>query len=84
MTHYGKIKSYDMAKGTGTIVPEKGGEPLHFVKADLQQEAAEPKQGQRFGYDTKQADGGKSRAVNLQMQQGEGGKQREQAEQQQG
>ncbi len=73
MTHYGKIKSYDTANGSGTIIPEKGGEPLAFVKADLQQQASEPKQGERFGYDTKQADGGKTHAVNLQMEQGESG-----------
>lgn len=82
MTNYGKIKSYDTAKGSGTITPEKGGEPLAFVKADLQQEAAEPQQGQRFGYDTKQADGGKHHAVNLQMEQGD--TDRAQAETQQG
>lgn len=80
MTHFGKIKSYDTGKGRGMIAPEKGGEPIAFVKADLQQEAAEPKQGQRFGYETRQVGGGKPQAVNLQPQQG----QREQAEQQQG
>jgi len=80
MSHYGKIKSYDANKGRGMIAPEKGGEPLEFVKADLQQEAAEPKQGQRFGYETRQVGGGKPQAINLQHQQG----QREQAEQQQG
>jgi CspA family cold shock protein len=70
MTHYGKIKSYDPGKGTGTIAPEKGGDALAFVKADLQQESQEPKVDQRFGYETKQVDGGKAHAVNLQMEQG--------------
>lgn len=86
MTHYGKIKSYDTAKGSGMISPEKGGEPLAFAKADLQQQASEPKQGERFGYDTKQADGGKTHAVNLQMEQGESGgnSQRDQAAKQPG
>lgn len=70
MTHYGKIKSYDPGKGTGTITPEKGGDALAFVKADLQQEGQEPKVDQRFGYETKQVDGGKAHAVNLQMEQG--------------
>lgn len=68
MTHYGKIQSYDNGKGTGTIVPEKGGEALGFVKADLQQEAAEPSSGQRYGYETQQVDGGKPHAVNLRRQ----------------
>lgn len=80
MTHFGKIKSYDTGKGTGTITPEAGGKPLAFAKADLQQEGEEPKVDQRFGYETAQMNGGEARAVNLQMQQG----QREQAEKQQG
>ena len=81
MTHFGKIKSYDAAKGSGMITPEKGGEPLDFAKADLQQEASEPKSGQRFGYETRQVDGGKAHAINLrQQEQG----QAEQARQQQG
>lgn len=86
MTNYGKIKSYDTAKGSGMISPEKGGEPLAFAKADLQQQASEPKQGERFGYDTRQADGGKTHAVNLQMEQGESGgnSQRDQAAKQPG
>lgn len=80
MAHFGKIKSYDTSKGTGTIAPEAGGEPLGFAKADLQQKGEEPKVDQRFGYDTAQMNGGKARAINLQMQQS----QREQAEKQQG
>ncbi|MGI9374599.1 MAG: cold-shock protein [Tsuneonella suprasediminis] len=66
MTHFGTIKSYDTSKGSGMISPEKGGEPLAFAKADLQQEAAEPKSGQRYGYATSQVAGGKARATNLQ------------------
>ena len=80
MTHFGTIKSYDTGKGAGTITPEKGGEPLHFAKADLQQEGQTPSSGQRFGYETSQVDGGKARAVNLQMEQGKA----EQAANQQG
>ena len=70
MTQYGKIHSYDAAKGAGMIKPEKGGDALPFAKADLQQEAEMPKADQRFGYDTKQGEGGKSHAINLQMEQG--------------
>lgn len=81
MIHFGKIKSYDSGKGSGLIAPESGGEPLSFVKADLQQEAAEPMSGQRYGYETSQVDGGKSpRATNLQPDDG----QSEQADKQQG
>jgi CspA family cold shock protein len=79
MTNYGKIKSYDSGKGRGTIVPETGGNALEFVKADLQQQAAEPKAGQRFGYDTRQVSGGAPQATNLQPD-----SQHDQAKQQQG
>lgn len=65
MTDFGKIKNYDRNKGSGTIAPEKGGETLSFGKGDLQQEAAEPRQGQRYGYDTRKADDGKMQATNL-------------------
>ncbi|WP_370186999.1 cold-shock protein [Qipengyuania sp.] len=71
MSHYGNIKSYDTGKGRGTISPEKGGEPLAFVKADLQREAAEPKVGQRYGYETRQVGGGKPQAINLRQQEQE-------------
>ena len=72
MTSYGKIKSYDTGKGAGTITPEKGGDALPFNKSDLQQQAQEPRANQRYGYDTRQIDGGKVHAINLQMQQGDG------------
>lgn len=71
MSHYGQIKSYDTSKGRGMIAPEKGGEPLEFVKADLQQEAAEPKAGERYGYETRQVGGGKPQAINLRSKQAE-------------
>jgi CspA family cold shock protein len=79
MTNYGKIKSYDSGKGRGIIVPEHGGDALEFVKADLQQQAAEPNAGQRFGYDTRQVSGGTPQATNLQPD-----SQHDQASQQQG
>lgn len=69
MTHYGKIASYDGTKGTGTITPEKGGDVLMFAKADLKQADQEPRVDQRFGYETKTIDGGKTQAVNLQISQ---------------
>ena len=84
MTDFGKIKSYDSGKGTGTITPEKGGDALPFRKSDMQQQGQEPQQEQRFGYDVKNADNGKRYAINLQSQPGEGDVQREQAGAQQG
>jgi CspA family cold shock protein len=70
MTHFGKIKSYDSAKGAGMITPYKGGDALAFNKSDLQQQAQEPLADQRYGYDTRQVDGGKAHATNLQMEAG--------------
>ncbi len=68
MTHYGKIKSYDSNKSSGMITPEKGGDALPFGRSDLQEQAKEPKVDQRFGYETKQVDGGKAHAVSLKHQ----------------
>lgn len=68
MTDFGTIKHYDTGNGKGTITPNRGGDALPFRKADLQQQAQEPKQGQRYGYDVKNAENGKHYAVNLQMQ----------------
>lgn len=70
MTMHGHIKSYDSTKGVGTITPEEGGEALAFVKAELREEGLEPKKGQRYSYEIKQLDGGKTCGVNLQMQRG--------------
>ena len=87
MTHYGTIKSYDSGKGEGMITPEKGGDALMFAKSDLKAESTAPQQGQRFGYETKQIDGGKPQAINLRQEQQGGGdqnKQQGQAKQQQG
>jgi CspA family cold shock protein len=68
MTHFGKIKFYDSAKGSGTISPEAGGDVLPFRKADLQEQAQEPLADQRYGYDTQSGDDGKRRAVRLELQ----------------
>lgn len=84
MAHFGKIKNYDSSMGAGSITPEGGGDVLRFKKADLQQEGQTPKVDQRFSYETSEVDGGKKHAVNLQLQQGEGPEQKEQARTQQG
>lgn len=85
MAHTGKIKSYDAAKGSGMITPEKGGDPLPFNKSDLQQQAQEPREGQAYGYETREVNGGKVHATSLQMEQGTAPQgQKEQARQQQG
>ena len=71
MAYTGKIKSYDTAKGNGMITPEKGGDALPFNKADLQQQAQEPRSGESYSYETRQINGGKVHATDLQMEQGE-------------
>lgn len=71
MTHFGKIKSYDSEKGAGAITPEKGGDGLFFRKSDLQQEGQVPQQNERYGYDVKEAGGGRRYAKNLVAQIGE-------------
>jgi cold shock protein len=68
MTDFGKIKSYDTDNGTGTIIPEKGGDSLPFRKSALQQQGQEPKQDQRYTYDVKSGDKGNRYAVNMQAQ----------------
>lgn len=78
MTNFGKIKSYDSGKGMGTISPESGGDALSFRKSDLQQQSQVPQQDQRYGYDVKNADGGKRYAINLRQQQGEASEQQAQ------
>ena len=83
MTNFGKIKTYDSGKGPGTIAPEQGGDALPFRKSDLQQQAQEPKQDQRYGYDVTNTNSGKRCAINL-HQQGEADIQQEQARAQQG
>ncbi|WP_144096589.1 cold shock domain-containing protein [Croceicoccus sediminis] len=83
MTNYGKIKWYNSGKGSGTILPEKGGDALPFRKSDLQQEGQEPQTDQRYSYETSEVDNGQKRAVNL-RQQGESQVVEEQAHAQQG
>lgn len=85
MAHSGKIKSYNSAKGSGLITPAKGGDALPFNKSDLQQQAQEPREGEAYGYETRQVNGGKVHATSLQMEQGSGSQgQKEQARNQQG
>lgn len=68
MTNYGKIRWYDSGRGSGTIVPEKGGDALPFRKSDLQQVGQEPQTDQRYSFETSELDGGQKCAVNLRQQ----------------
>ena len=84
MTHFGKIRSYDSGSGTGSIIPEEGGEALRFKRADLQQQSQVPKVDQRFSYKISQIDGARKSAFSLQRQLGDGENQKDQARNQQG
>lgn len=83
MSHFGKIKWYNSGKGSGTILPDEGGDALPFRRSDLQPEGQEPQTDQRFSYETSEVDGGQKRAVNL-RQQGESQTVEAQARAQQG
>ena len=79
MPQFGRISSYDIDRGSGTISPETGGAPLPFAKADLELGAQLPRFDQRYGYETSEVNGGNKRAIFLHPQPGEGDRQREQA-----
>src|SRR3546814_20839276 len=49
MTQHGKVSDYNDTTGTGFIAPEKGGGPLPFRWADLQDKAQLPKQNDSYG-----------------------------------
>ncbi|HKU26144.1 MAG TPA: hypothetical protein VJQ54_11790 [Candidatus Sulfotelmatobacter sp.] len=65
MTQHGKVSDYNETTGTGFLTPEKGGGPLPFRWADLQDQAQLPKQNDRYGYDTQSDHDGEICAVNL-------------------
>lgn len=79
MPHFGRINSYDIDQGRGTIIPETGGTPLPFAKADLELGAQLPRVDQRYGYETSEVNGASKRAVFLHPQPSDGDRQREQA-----
>ncbi|WP_053058898.1 cold-shock protein [Croceicoccus naphthovorans] len=67
VSQFGKIRWYNGSKGSGTIIPDSGGDVLPFRRSDLQ-DNAEPKTDERYSYDTSDAIGGRKRAINLRRQ----------------
>ena len=66
MKYFGTVKSFDEAKGFGSIKAEEGGEELRFDRnAFSWPEKTLPKEGQRLSYDLNRKDG-RNTAVNLQ------------------
>lgn len=68
MARYGHIESYNSARGRGSIKPESGGAPLHFVEADLPEDVRAPKPGDRYAYKIRQVGGDKPQAIHLEQQ----------------
>ncbi len=65
MTQFGKIQSYDSGLGEGWIIPNRGGDPLPFGKADLRRESQQPHVDQAYSFTPADADGGGKRATDL-------------------
>ena len=66
MKLFGTVKSFDEAKGHGSIKPEQGGDELGFERSAISwTDKTAPKEGQRLSYDLDSRDGRKT-AVNLQ------------------
>ena len=66
MKHFGTVKSFDEAKGHGSIQPEEGGQNLDFERSAISWDReTSPAEGQRLSYEITTKDG-ETRAVNLQ------------------
>jgi CspA family cold shock protein len=66
MKQFGTVKSFDEAKGQGSITPETGGQELRFERSALSQDLkAPPSVGQRLSYELSQKEGQQPSAVNL-------------------
>ena len=64
---FGIVKSFDKAKGFGSIVPETGGAPLRFESSAVRwQRSDSPRAEMRLTYELGACPAGEPRAVNLQ------------------
>jgi CspA family cold shock protein len=64
MKYFGTVKSFDEAKGNGSIKPEQGGDELRFDRNAFSWAAnSTPKEGQRLSYDV--SGDGRNAAINL-------------------
>ena len=67
MANFGKITTFDVAKGAGMIQPEKGGNPLRFERSALKWDRSDdPSADQRLTYDDGKDANGNACAVNVQ------------------
>jgi CspA family cold shock protein len=65
MKYFGTVKSFDEAKGVGSIKAEAGGDELRFGRdAFSWPDKSSPQEGQRLSYDV--STDGRHAAVNLQ------------------
>ena len=65
MKHLGTVRSFDEAKGRGTIEADSGGEYLTFERCGIYlRSGAHPAEGQRLSYEVG-ISGGRRCAVNL-------------------
>jgi CspA family cold shock protein len=65
MKYFGTVKTFDEAKGHGSIKPEQGGDELRFDRnAFSWADKTTPQEGQRLSYDV--STDGRNAAVNLQ------------------
>jgi len=66
MKLFGTVKTFDEAKGYGTIKPEAGGEELRFEKSAVQWgNATTPKTERRVSYEVGKNGSGDACAINL-------------------
>jgi len=66
MKLYGTVKTFDEAKGFGTIKPEAGGAELRFEKSAVQWgNATTPKTDRRLSYELGKNGSGDACAINL-------------------
>ena len=66
MKLFGTVKSFDTAKGFGSIQPEAGGDALRFENSAIKWDRSDsPKTDQRLSYELGTNADGKACAVNL-------------------
>ena len=66
MAHFGHIKHYNAATGTGFIRPEDGDDPLPFRASEMMVEGEIPKEETRVRYEIENDPQGEPQAVRLQ------------------
>lgn len=66
MTLFGKLSAFDQATGSGSIMPEKGGEPIRFEKNAFKWESSNaPTTDTRLSYEVGKNHAGRPTAINL-------------------